>query len=128
MTRDEFLQSSLRVRHCGMLFGAACVIALGPIIAHHSNAAIDAAEQYLLARLPAGLVQVSVSILCFAALGLVVIAVCLPFILMDRWFGRQCPGCGRSITLRCHRKQVLESGRCCRCRELLFEFAEVEFD
>jgi hypothetical protein len=40
---------------------------------------------------------------------------------LDRQFGLRCPGCKRSVMLRCRHSEVLRSGRCCRCQHELFE-------
>ncbi len=44
----------------------------------------------------------------------------VPALWVDRRFGLKCPGCGRSVTLRCRGSDVLRTGRCCRCRQVLF--------
>ena len=44
----------------------------------------------------------------------------LPCLWIDRRFGVRCPGCKRSLTLRCARAKVLRTGSCCLCHELLF--------
>jgi hypothetical protein len=44
----------------------------------------------------------------------------LALVWADRRFGLRCPGCKRSVILRCRAGEVLRSGRC-RCRQVLFE-------
>jgi hypothetical protein len=49
---------------------------------------------------------------------------CAPFCLsawiihrLDRRIGCQCPNCGRSLTIRCDPKQIIQDGLCPACRK-----------
>lgn len=39
---------------------------------------------------------------------------------LDRAFGFRCPHCHRSLTLRCHHKLVVQTGRCSACGQEVF--------
>jgi hypothetical protein len=125
MTRDQFLKASRQVSLYGNLLiwfvGSVVVITestlvlwSGPIISSFGQVIRNRFQNEGVVGLIGGLVGGVV----FAPFLLIPL---LPLLWVDRRFGLRCPGCKRSVTLRCEHGKVLRTGRCCLCQELLFQ-------
>jgi len=127
MSREKFVEAHRRVRRylCVILLLTACA-AVG--LAFALPAWTEAGE-WLRAHRGEGPVRLLVGLLVEAAvLGLLLLISFLSVMWVNRRFGLRCPGCKRSLTLRGRYHEILRSGRCCRCRQTLFEPGKAETD
>jgi hypothetical protein len=125
MTRPQFRDVARRVSLYGnLLMGVtgSVVVALAYLFAWWISPLIGGCGVWLRCRLQneavAGLIGGLVVGVVSAPLLLLSLG---PFLWVDRQFGVRCPGCRRSVTLRCLHSRVLQTGKCCLCQEPLFK-------
>jgi hypothetical protein len=125
MTRGQFLQASRRVRlYASLLMGLAgsSLIILGSLLVLWARPAIQGLGQLLSNQFrderTVGLVGGLVGGILLAPMLLIPL---MPALWVHRRFGLRCPGCRRSVTTRCRPDEVLRTGRCCHCQQLMFE-------
>jgi hypothetical protein len=120
MSREQFIQAARRVHsslYLVLLLTACAAIGLG-----FALPAWAGLREWLLAHRGEGAVQFLVGMLAAGVvLGALLLVPFLSFLWVDRRFGLRCPGCKRSVTLPSRHREVLRSGRCCRCQQALFE-------
>jgi hypothetical protein len=120
MSREQFIRAERRVRRCLelILLLTACA-AIGLALALPAWAQ---AREWLRAHRGEGAVRFLVGGLVeVLVLGPLLLVPFLSVLWVNRRFGLRCPGCKRSVTLRARSREVLRSGRCCWCRQVLFE-------
>jgi len=125
MSREQFIEADRRVRRylCLILFLTACV-AIGLALA---LPAWGDAREWLRADRGEGTARLLVGLLVEAVvLGPLLLIPFLSCLWVNRRFGLRCPGCKHSVTLCGRCRQLLRSGRCCRCQQTLFDPDEVE--
>jgi hypothetical protein len=115
MSREQFLQADRRVRNYLLL-----ILTLTSCAAIGLDLALPACAKGL-AALRSQLGEGVGLLFAAAVLGPLLLIPLLVFLWVDRRFGLRCPGCKRSVLLRCRRWAVLRSGRCCLCQQVLFE-------
>jgi hypothetical protein len=125
MTREQFIEASRKVRLYGnlsmgltgslaIILGTMLVLWAGPVMGNFGQLLRDQFQDEVTVGLIGGLIGTAVC----APLFLISL---VPVLWMDRRFGLRCPGCGRSVTLRGGHAAVIRTGKCFRCREVLFK-------
>jgi hypothetical protein len=125
MTGSQFQEAARRVSLYGnLLMGITCAVVIvlgslgdlwaGPLLGEFGNLL----RRWLQDEGVVGLVGGLLGGVVLAPLLLIPL---VPFLWMDRRFGVRCPGCRRSVTLRCRHSEVLRTGKCCLCQQFLFE-------
>jgi hypothetical protein len=120
MSRGQFIEADRRVRRhlCLILLLTACA-AVGLALALPVWAE---ARQWLHAHRSKGVAGLLIGLLVeVAVLGPLLLIPFLAFLWVRRRIGMRCPVCKRSVTLCGLSGEVLRSGRCCWCRQTLFE-------
>jgi hypothetical protein len=120
MSREQFITAHRRVHRSLLLilFLTACAaIGLGMALP-----ALTEVREWIRAHRGEGGVMLLVVLLIQAVvLGPLLLIPFLSTLWVDRRFGLRCPGCKRSVTLGGRYGEMLRSGRCCWCRQTLFD-------
>ena len=125
MTRPQFQDAARRVSLYGNLLiwvTGSVVIILASLLAWMIEPTIRGfgtwVRGHLQSEVAVGLVG---GLVCGVVIAPLLLIPLVPALWVDRRFGLRCPNCRRSVTLRCHHYEVLQTGKCCLCHQFLFE-------
>lgn len=125
MTKDQFIQASRRVTlwgnlHMGLV--ASVLITLYTVLISWAGPLIQGFGQLMRSYFQdEGTVGLVGGLVFSVFVAPVILIPFLAALRVDRRFGLRCPRCGRSVTARCRPAEVLRTGQCCHCRQVLFE-------
>lgn len=124
MTEEEFCKAYWKVQWYGNSLSLLILFASTPTIMLWAKPAIVGLGDLLRKHFHEAVVGWIGGLLISLILVPLFLIFLVPLLLVDRQLGIRCPGCHRSVTLRCKKSRVQETGQCCLCGTSLFKVGD----